>query len=139
MADNPKASGHVDHFVGGRIRSRRLLIGMSQEKLAAALGLTFQQIQKYEKGTNRIGAGRLLQIARILGVTTEYFFEGAPGLEGDGGSSADGGGVRNLQQLFETKDGIALAQAYLAIPDPQIRRTVVELVAHLAAKPVSGS
>jgi transcriptional regulator with XRE-family HTH domain len=73
-----KAPNPVDRHVGSRVRMRRMLIGMSQEKLGEALGITFQQIQKYEKGTNRIGASRLHHIARVLGVPVEFFYEGAP-------------------------------------------------------------
>src|SRR4051812_42370866 len=117
MADNPKASGVVDEHVGSRIRARRLLVGLSQEKLADALGLTFQQVQKYEKGANRVGIGCLLQIAHILGVTIDYFVEGAPGLGMQGAPGGDAGTIGQLQKLFETKDGIALAKAYLQIED----------------------
>jgi transcriptional regulator with XRE-family HTH domain len=73
-----KSPGPIDRRIGNRVRSRRITIGMSQEKLGDALGLTFQQIQKYEKGANRIGASRLLQIGHILGVGIEFFFEGLP-------------------------------------------------------------
>src|SRR5215207_2318486 len=77
-----KAPNPIDKHVGSRVRMRRVLIGMSQEKLGEALGLTFQQVQKYEKGTNRIGASRLQQISTILGVSVAFFFEGAPNLHG---------------------------------------------------------
>src|ERR671926_591337 len=73
-----KSPNPVDKHVGGRVRLRRMLIGMSQEKLGEALGITFQQVQKYEKGTNRIGASRLHQIAQVLGVPISFFYEGAP-------------------------------------------------------------
>jgi transcriptional regulator with XRE-family HTH domain len=130
MADSPKAASLADHHIGARLRMRRLQIGLSQERLAAALGLTFQQVQKYEKGTNRIGAGRLLEIARILDVPAAFFFEGAPG----GPASRDRGEApEELQQLFASRDGIALAQAYLTIRDPGVRRSVVDLIEHLAA------
>jgi transcriptional regulator with XRE-family HTH domain len=72
-----KAPNPTDHHVGSRVRMRRMMLGMSQEKLGGALGLTFQQVQKYEKGTNRIGASRLQQISHILQVPVEFFFEGA--------------------------------------------------------------
>ena len=83
-----KAPNPIDKHVGSRVRMRRMLLGMSQEKLGEALGLTFQQVQKYEKGTNRIGASRLQQISSILGVPVDFFFEGAPGRRGDGGRTA---------------------------------------------------
>src|SRR3954468_15383406 len=74
-----KPPNPIDRHVGSRVRMRRMMIGMSQERLGDALGLTFQQVQKYEKGTNRIGASRLQQIAEILQVPVSYFFEGSPG------------------------------------------------------------
>src|ERR671914_1569018 len=73
-----KAPNPIDRHVGSRVRMRRMIVGMSQEKLGESLGLTFQQVQKYEKGTNRIGASRLQQISKVLGVPIEFFFEGAP-------------------------------------------------------------
>src|SRR5215468_9813118 len=82
-----KAPNPIDQHVGSRVRMRRLMLAMSQEKLGDALGLTFQQVQKYEKGTNRIGASRLEQTSHILQVPVAFFFEGAPNLHG----SADGG------------------------------------------------
>jgi len=73
-----KAPNPVDKYVGSRVRMRRIMLGMSQEKLGDALGLTFQQVQKYEKGTNRVGASRLNQIANVLGVSLPSLFDGAP-------------------------------------------------------------
>src|SRR5688572_2571155 len=77
-----KAPNPTDKHVGARVRMRRMMLGMSQEKLGDALGLTFQQVQKYEKGANRIGASRLQQIAHILQVPVAFFFEGAPNVPG---------------------------------------------------------
>src|SRR5262245_39728686 len=76
-----KAPNPIDKHVGSRVRMQRMMVGMSQEKLGNALGLTFQQVQKYEKGTNRIGASRVQQISQILQVPVAYFFEGAPDLQ----------------------------------------------------------
>src|SRR5881275_2230640 len=81
VASVKKAPNHVDRHVGSRVRLRRMLLGLSQEKLGEALGLTFQQVQKYEKGTNRIGASRLQQIAQILQVPVAFLFDGAPNLD----------------------------------------------------------
>ena len=78
-----KTPNPIDKHVGSRVRMRRMMVGMSQEKLGDALGLTFQQVQKYEKGTNRIGASRLQQISHILQVPVAFFFEGAPPPPGD--------------------------------------------------------
>ena len=82
MAAAKKAPNPIDKHVGSRVRMRRMMLAMSQEKLGDALGLTFQQVQKYEKGTNRIGASRLQQISHILQVPVAFFFEGAPNLHG---------------------------------------------------------
>ena len=79
-----KAPNPVDRYVGSRVRMRRIMLGMSQEKLGVALGLTFQQVQKYEKGTNRVGASRIQQISEILRVPVSFLFEGEPGTLGAG-------------------------------------------------------
>src|SRR5207237_3393201 len=84
-----KAPNPIDKHVGSRVRMRRMMLAMSQEKLGDALGLTFQQVQKYEKGTNRIGASRLQQISNILQVPVEFFFEGAPTLQPSGNGAKD--------------------------------------------------
>ncbi|PKP76596.1 MAG: transcriptional regulator [Alphaproteobacteria bacterium HGW-Alphaproteobacteria-3] len=105
---------------------QRMLIGMSQEKLGEALGLTFQQVQKYEKGTNRIGASRLYEIGAVLGVPIEYFFEG---LEG-GSAHAGGGPARGGLDvgMLSTAEGIQLNSAFFAIADAKLRRRVLELI-----------
>ena len=122
----------VDKHVGGRVRMRRILVGMSQEKLGEALGLTFQQVQKYEKGSNRISASRLQQIAQALGVPVTFFFEGAPvdkpELEGGFGEPPQ---ADFSFDLLSTPDGIQLAKAFMSIDDPKIRRRVVDLVSTL--------
>src|SRR6266436_6747573 len=113
-----KAPNPIDKHVGSRVRMRRLMLEMSQEKLGNALGLTFQQVQKYEKGTNRIGASRLHQIASILQVPVSFFFEGAPSLpNGPRGSSASGGtdmapSPAWLTEFLATSDGLALTKAF---------------------------
>src|SRR5713101_6435810 len=84
-----KAPNPIDKHVGSRVRMRRMMLGMSQEKLGDALALTFQQVQKYEKGTNRIGASRLSQISQILQVPVAFFFEGAPHIITDGTMMTD--------------------------------------------------
>ena len=113
----------VDKYVGSRVRMRRLMLGMTQEKLADAIGLTFQQVQKYEKGRNRMGASRLQQIANVLRVRPTFFFEGAPGQ-----SKADGKVVPDFVPGFvSSSDGLALARAFTKLPR-HLRRSVVDLV-----------
>lgn len=128
-----KSAGPVDKYVGSRVRMRRILIGMSQERLGEALGLTFQQVQKYEKGTNRIGASRLQQIAQALGVPVTYLFEGAPQDASEAAPAFGESGQANYSfDLLSTADGVQLAKAFMSIEDPKLRRRVVELVNTLA-------
>jgi transcriptional regulator with XRE-family HTH domain len=123
-----KSPNQVDRHIGSRVRARRLMLGMSQEKLADALGLTFQQVQKYEKGVNRIGASRLLHIAGILDVSIEFFFEGLPGLRA-GGFSDD-----SLVAEFLTRsESDRLVRGFLKLKDDEARRKVADLVDWLAS------
>ena len=114
---------------------RRMMLAMSQEKLGDALDLTFQQVQKYEKGTNRIGASRLQQISSILQVPVAFFFEGAPDLAG-----ARPSGVRDapspayVSDFLATSDGLALTKAFMRIADPKLRRRIVDLVEQIAGE-----
>ncbi|HRJ69376.1 MAG TPA: helix-turn-helix domain-containing protein [Beijerinckiaceae bacterium] len=134
-----KSPGPVDKHVGSRVRMRRILIGMSQEKLGEALNLTFQQVQKYEKGTNRIGASRLQQIAQVLGVPVTYLFEGAPQERSDGDVAfAEPRQADYSFDLLSTPDGVQLAKAFMSIEDPKLRRRVVDLVNTLAESSKSG-
>ena len=112
-----------DVEVGRRVRAFRLNKGLSQEKLGGALGITFQQVQKYERGTNRIGAGRLQRIAEILGVPVSEFF--APG----NSAAAQTG---SLYDLVDTAAALRLLRAYARIPDPQVRQAVTTLVEKIA-------
>ena len=123
-----KSPNQVDRHIDSRVRARRLMLGMSQEKLADALGLTFQQVQKYEKGVNRIGASRLLHIAGILDVSIEFFFEGLPGLRA-GGFSDD-----SLVAEFLTRsESDRLVRGFLKLKDDEARRKVADLVDWLAS------
>ncbi len=128
-----KAPNPIDKYVGSRVRMRRMMLGMSQEKLGNALGLTFQQVQKYEKGTNRIGASRLQQIAQILQVQVAFFFEGAPTV---GGSRVDGmseaPSPAYVSDFLATSDGLALTKAFMRIADSKLRRRIVDLVEQIA-------
>lgn len=106
---------------------------MSQEKLGNSLGLTFQQVQKYEKGTNRIGASRLQQISHILQVPVAFFFEGAPVVAGsrtDGMSEAPSPAY--VSDFLATSDGLALTKAFMRIADSKLRRRIVDLVEQIA-------
>lgn len=131
-----KSPNPIDKHVGSRVRMRRMMIGMSQERLGEALGLTFQQVQKYEKGTNRIGASRLHQIASILGVQVEFFYEGAPQLEGASGDAglAEPPTPAYVSDFLSTADGLHLMRAFVRVRDPKVRKRIVELVESLAAE-----
>ncbi|RAI43712.1 helix-turn-helix domain-containing protein [Rhodoplanes roseus] len=131
-----KAPNPIDRHVGSRVRMRRMMLGMSQEKLGDALSLTFQQVQKYEKGTNRIGASRLQQIAHILQVPVAFFFEGAPDL-GDGPTAGMGEAPSPayISDFLATSDGLALTKAFMRISDAKLRRRIVDLVEHIAGEP----
>lgn len=130
MSDK-KAPNDIDRHVGSRVRMRRTLIGMSQEKLGEALGLTFQQVQKYEKGTNRISASRLQQIAAALGVTIDYLYGGSDAPEGSTGGFAEAATPYDGELL--TTDALKLVRAFHRIADPRMRRKVVEIAMVLAA------
>lgn len=135
-----KAPNPVDRYVGSRIRMRRIMLGMSQEKLGDALNLTFQQVQKYEKGTNRVGASRLQQIAEILQVPVSFMFDGGPG-----GQPADAPGFGEaaspgyISDFLATADGLALTKAFMRIQDAKLRRSIVELVERIVAQPAPSS
>src|SRR3954464_12148118 len=112
-----KEPNPIDKHVGSRVRMRRMMLGMSQEKLGDALGLTFQQVQKYEKGTNRIGASRLQQISQTLQVPVSFFFEGAPA----GPSGPPLGGLSEapspayVSDFLATSDGLSLTKSFMRI------------------------
>lgn len=133
-----KIPNPVDVHVGSRVRMRRILIGMSQEKLGDALGLTFQQVQKYEKGTNRIGASRLQAIANILGVPVDYFFDGMPSDETTpilNMADALPDEATYVVDFLATAEGVQLNKAFVRIRDAKLRRKVVELVKEIAGAP----
>jgi len=133
-----KVPDPVDVHVGGRVRLRRMLIGMSQEKLGDALNLTFQQVQKYEKGANRIGAGRLFRIAQLLGVSVQFFFDDAPGETTRSGMGfAESDPAPMLMDFVNTPEGIHLNRAFAAIKDQTVRKRVVDLVKALAGQDAS--
>ena len=111
---------------------RRLMVGMSQGKLGAALSVTFQQIQKYEKGTNRIGASRLQQLARVLEVPPAFFFEGAPSAEPGKPAFAEPSASSYVVDFLSTSEGLQLNRAFAQIRDPKVRKRILDLVAQLA-------
>lgn len=128
-----KPPNPIDIYVGNRVRLRRVLVGLSQEKLGDGLELTFQQVQKYEKGTNRISASRLYKIAQILEVPVQFFFEGIaqlgqPGTEG----FAEEGEQMPMMDFLSSAEGLQLYKSFAEISNPAIRRKVVELVKTLA-------
>ena len=126
-----KAPNPVDKHVGSRVRMRRMMLGMSQEKLGDALGLTFQQVQKYEKGTNRIGASRLQQISHILQVPVAFFFEGAPHVPGQPKGSA-APSPAYVTDFLASSDGLTLTKAFMRIKEDKLRRSIVNLGEEIA-------
>lgn len=129
----------VDIHVGGRVRFRRMLLGMSQERLGERLGLTFQQVQKYEKGINRIGASRLYDLAHVLGVPVQFFYDEAPGAYDHTTGTRDVPGMADQQtesqitEFLNTRDGLELNRAFVRITDPKVRRSIVDLVRSLGS------
>ena len=136
MVEVKKKPNPIDIHVGSRVRLRRTMQGMSQEKLGEGLGITFQQIQKYEKGANRIGASRLQNISTVLGTPISFFFEDAPG---SGGESADADGMNEAKStnyvvdFLSSSEGLQLNRAFVKIENASVRRKIVDLVKSIAA------
>jgi transcriptional regulator with XRE-family HTH domain len=141
-----KQPSSIDAHVGSRVRLRRMLIGMSQEKLGELLGLTFQQVQKYEKGANRIGASRLFDISQILAVPVSYFFDDVPDEVASQHRSPNGNGNGightsghykdlesgpHMMEFVSSAEGFQLIRAYTKITDPRVRKRVLDLVKSL--------
>jgi transcriptional regulator with XRE-family HTH domain len=120
----------VDVHVGGRIRMRRLLLGMNQETLANALGLTFQQVQKYEGGANRVSASRLSEMAQILGVPISYFFSDIESEDGEASPEE-----REWREQLQRPETIEFIRLYYAIANPHVRRQFLEMAKALAGTP----
>jgi transcriptional regulator with XRE-family HTH domain len=131
-----KVPNPIDRHVGSRVRMRRMMLGMSQEKLGDALGLTFQQVQKYEKGANRIGASRLQQISQILQVPVSFFFEGAPSSQRSDRVEdfSEAPSPAYVSDFLATSDGLALTKAFVRIKDAKLRRRIVDLVEQIAGE-----
>jgi len=126
-----KVPNPIDKHVGSRVRMRRMMLSMSQEKLGDALDLTFQQVQKYEKGTNRIGASRLQHISQILKVPVSFFFEGAPNMPGHTGMG-EAPSPAYVNDFLATSDGLSLTKSFIKIKSSKLRRRIVELVEQMA-------
>ena len=123
-----KSPNPTDKYVGSRVRMRRLMLGMSQGALADQLGITFQQVQKYEKGTNRISASRLQGMCHILQVQVPFFFDGAPQIAGHSGKGAKAPSPAYVSDFLASSDGLKLVRAFTQIADAQLRRSLVRLV-----------
>ena len=127
-----KVPNPIDRHVGSRVRMRRMLAGVSQEKLGDALGLTFQQVQKYEKGSNRISASRLQQIAKMLDVPVSFFFDGAPTGDMPTGGFSDAASSAYVSDFMSSSEGVQLTKAFVRIKSPKVRRRIIDLVESLA-------
>ena len=129
-----KKPNPVDAHVGSRVRLRRMLLGMSQERLGESMGLTFQQVQKYEKGVNRIGASRLFQISKILDVPVQFFFEEAPHADGaPARGMAEADSETFILEFLNSREGLELNRAFVKIANSKVRKSVVDLVRALSA------
>jgi transcriptional regulator with XRE-family HTH domain len=122
----------IDEHVGSRVRMRRMMLGVTQEKLADTLGIAFQQVQKYEKGANRISASRLQHIAHILQVPESFFFDDGPNKNGKPGRIGGASQPDPVSALLASADGLALVKAYMALDDAKLRRSIVQLVSELS-------
>src|SRR4026208_2178752 len=125
----------VDRHVGARIRMRRLMLKISQTQLGDALGLSFQQLEKYEKGSNRVGASRLQHIASILQVPVSFFFEEVPVNRSEPAPISDAPSPESVTALLSTTDGLKLIRAFTSIKNTKIRRCIVQLVEHIVRPP----
>ena len=123
-----KSPNPVDVHVGKRIRMRRMMLNRTQTDLGRTCGITFQQIQKYEKGTNRVSASRLQQFSKLLGVPVSFFFEGLA----SNGAKEKKAPEDLAQQLLSTRDGIELTKAFITIDDKSVRRSIVAMVEEIA-------
>jgi transcriptional regulator with XRE-family HTH domain len=136
MIENKKKPNPIDIHVGSRVRLRRNMLGMSQEKLGDSLGITFQQIQKYEKGTNRVGASRLQAISNVMSVPVSFFFEDAPGADGTPHKGfAEDSSATYVVDFLNSAEGLQLNRAFMKITDPKVRRKIVDLVKSLSDAP----
>ncbi|MBX9926445.1 MAG: helix-turn-helix transcriptional regulator [Hyphomicrobiaceae bacterium] len=133
---NARRANMIDTHVGQRLRLRRMLLGMSQEKLGEQLGLTFQQVQKYEKGVNRVGASRLFDLAHVLGVPVQYFYDELDPETVESNGLARGFAERSTDtyvvDFLGTREGLELNKAFTRVTDAKVRRAIIDLVRTLA-------
>ena len=127
----PRSANPIDVHVGSRVRLRRQVLKVSQEKLGDQLGVTFQQIQKYERGSNRVGASRLWKMAQVLDVSVGFFFDGL-GHNSDVSGFAEGDQLPIVYDFINSPDGVALAKAVSKITNKGVRRQILELARSLA-------
>ena len=127
-----KAPNPTDRHIGARVRMRRKMLAMSQTQLADALGVTYQQVQKNERGTNRIGASRLQQISHILQVPIAFFFEGAPNASAPYGSNGSALSIAKVNDFISDSNGLRLIGAFMRIDNADLRRRIVMLVQEIA-------
>ena len=125
-----RSANPIDAHVGSRVRVRRQVMGLSQEKLGDALGVTFQQVQKYERGTNRVGASRLYDLSKVLAVPVSYFYEGLDAMPE--GVMAENGQQPLVYDFIQSPEGVQLAMAVSKIPDRAVRRQLVDLARAIA-------
>lgn len=128
---HPRGADPIDLYVGAQARARRILLGLSQEKLAEGLGITFQQVQKYERGSNRISASRLYNMAELLDVPITYFFEGVDGRDGASKASAKSrkdNGREYPDDMMRRKETLNLLRHYYSIPDSNLRQRFSDLL-----------
>lgn len=135
-----KRPNSMDAHVGSRVRLRRMMMGMSQEKLGEQMGLTFQQIQKYERGINRVSASRLWELARVLGVNVQFFFEElqVSAEEPQTPGFAEAQAESTIIEFLGSRDGLELNRAFVRIRDARVRRSIVDLVRSLAGESATG-
>jgi transcriptional regulator with XRE-family HTH domain len=129
-----KPLNSIDKHVGSRVRMRRMMLGMNQTKLGDALGITFQQVQKYEKGANRVSASRLQHISHILQVPVPFFFEGAPHLPGQATGNGAAPSPAYVTDFLASSDGLALTKAFMRIKKRELRRRIVDLVEEIVGE-----
>jgi transcriptional regulator with XRE-family HTH domain len=127
-----KVPNPIDRHVGARVRMRRMLAGVSQEKLGESLGITFQQVQKYEKGSNRISASRLQHIAQMLDAPVSFFFDGAPAGGMPQGGFSDAASMAYVSDFIATSEGVQLTKAFVRIKSVRVRRRIIDMVEAMA-------